>query len=258
MRVALFLLHIAVLTTLFGLTPSGYAYRLGREAGALLIFTCLALWTLLRFATTRRGIVLFVALALVQVGFFGFAVFSYRSEDAALRPIWDEVAQKQKDWQAQMSQYDMQPLFEMCSGERPLSHDELLGLQERARAAQSKVSEIESESTRWAGEMESKIAKVSPASARDFRRGLEDGKRESDEIFQLSRKIYSEDEQLLGFLLAREGHYRMVKNQGLVFRSDADVTSFNDKMQGIEQLQNQLKAEMQKARELLQGTSPAH
>ena len=56
----------------------------------------------------------------------------------------------------------MQPLFEMCSGQRHLSHQELLGLQERARAAQSKLSELEAEDVRWKDEAVSRIAKVSP------------------------------------------------------------------------------------------------
>src|SRR6266446_4531735 len=131
-RIALFMLHIAILVAAMSLTPPGYFFELGAFTGSILLFSSILLWWLLCSAKTRRGILLYCILALVQAGFMALVGLHFQAEDTALRPILSEFAMKRIEWASQMEQFRMDTLFEMTSGKRQLSVEELRELQTRA------------------------------------------------------------------------------------------------------------------------------
>src|SRR6266446_4753693 len=86
-RIALFMLHIAILVAAMSLTPPGYFFELGAFTGSILLFSSILLWWLLCSAKTRRGILLYCILALVQAGFMALVGLHFRGEDRALQSI---------------------------------------------------------------------------------------------------------------------------------------------------------------------------
>jgi hypothetical protein len=249
-RIALFVLHITMLVAAIALTPGGYAYQLGVNTGAVLVFGTPVLWLVLYAARTRKIVLVFCALALAQAGFIAFVALGFRAEEAALQQIVADLAQRRKEWEAQMGQFRMDPLFEMASGKRQLSGKELLELQMQARGAKAKAQELQSEATRWLAQAENRLAAVSRGAAHNFRRGVESRRPESDKAMKVTQDYFTEIEQLTGFLIERQRRYR-VTTEGLVFDRDGDAQAFNEKLDKVARLQEQLNSFHQKAQEAL-------
>lgn len=240
-RIAVFVLHIAVLAAAISLTPSGFSYQLGYYAGSILFLGSIFLWCLLLAAKTRRGIFLFGILALGQAGFVVLVGLHFRAEDRLLQTITEEFAMKKSEWASQMEHFRMDPLFETISGKRQLSVRELWALQIRARSGKAKLGEIHSDSMRSIAEAESRIAAVSAEEARNFRRGVESTQSGSDEGMKLMQDYFTDIEQLTGFLIDRQGQYSQT-SRGVVFKREADARAFNEQLDAIAHLQEQLKS----------------
>ena len=155
-RIALLMLHIGVLAAAIALTPAGYFFELGYYVGMVLLFGTLLVWFLLYSVRTRSGVLMFCALALAQAGLIAFMGMRFRTENRALQQIMAEAMQQRKEWEMQMRPFSMDPLFEMCSGKRQLSTQELQDLHARAGSAGTKVNELESAQIRWIAETESR------------------------------------------------------------------------------------------------------
>src|SRR5262249_55451074 len=138
-RVALFVLHIVVLVAAMSLTPSGYFFQLGHYTGTILLLSSILLWGLLFSSKTGRGILLYCILALVQAGAMALVGLHFQDEDRVLQSVMSELAAKQTQWASQMEPLRMDPLFEMTSGKRQLTVEELRELQIRSRAAKQKL-----------------------------------------------------------------------------------------------------------------------
>ncbi len=249
-RIALLVLHVAVLAAAIALTPAGYFFELGSYVGTVLFLGSVFLWFLLYSLNTRRGVLVFCALALAQAGLIAFIGMRFRIENRALQQIMAEAIQQRKEWETQMRPFSMDSLFEMCSGKRQLSSEELQELHTRARAAETKVNDLESAEIRWVAETEIRVAAVSPGAARDSQRGVDSRQSESNKIMKVTRDYFTETEQLTGFLIERQRRYR-VTSEGLVFDRTADAQAFDEKIDTIARLQEQLNASNRKAEEAL-------
>jgi hypothetical protein len=247
-RASLFVLHLLILIALFRSTPSSYAYQLGYSLGAFLTFTTFGFWIALFLARTRKSFAWCCVFALVQLGVFGWIVLRYRAEDRVVRQVSDELQEKRNGWEKQFSQYNFNPLFEMCSGKRRLSDADLRDLRAQAQAAQADVSTVLSESHRSYDEAEARIAKVSPDGARDFRRGLEDGRPDAEELLHRTQSFYAEVEQLTTFLIERERHFQ-VASTGLVFDSTEDAKACNQRLETIRDLQQRVSTQLEKVQQ---------
>lgn len=256
-RLLLFALHIGLLAAAFSLTPSDHAYELGHDVGSVVIISCLVLWTVLYFATTRKNLLLFCGLALAQVGLFAMMGLHFQSVDRVLAEVVAESHEQQKLWQAKMSQLDMSPLYEMCGGERLLTTQELGALEARAQAAQTTIRELDTETQQWVQQAESRIAKVSSQAAQEFKMGVRSRQPESDEMLQTALQLYSEDQHLTDFLLKREGHYR-IREGTLAFDTEQDAKWFNDKVATIATLRERLGELARKSQEASQSVNTGH
>jgi uncharacterized phage infection (PIP) family protein YhgE len=116
---------------------------------------------------------------------------------------------------------------------------------------ETKVNELESAQIRWIAETESRLAAVSPRAVRDFQRGVDSSQTESNKIMKVTRDYFTETEQLTGFLIERQRRYRAT-SEGLVFDRAEDAQAFNEKINAIARLQDQLNASNRKAAEALQ------
>jgi hypothetical protein len=92
-------------------------------------------------------------------------------------------------------------------------------------------------------------AETSPSDAQDFLRGFEMGRRVSTDSSKLLQDYFSEIESLTGFLIERQGQYRITQG-GLLFYRDEDLQLFNERVLKINRLTEQGKSADQKAREL--------
>jgi hypothetical protein len=245
-QITLLVLHIGLLTVAIALTPAGYFFELGYYVGTVLLFGSILLWFLLYSLNTRRGVLVFCALALAQAGLIAFTGMRFRTENRALQQIMAEAMQQRKEWETQMEPFSMDPLFEMCSGKRQLTSEELQQLRTRAGDAETKVNEMESAQMRWIAETESRLTAVSPGAARDFQRGVESSQTESNKIMKVARDYFAETEQLTGFLIERQRRYRAT-SEGPVFDRAEDTQAFNKKIDTIARLQDQLNASHRKA-----------
>ena len=221
------------------------------------MISCLLLWTVLYFATTRKNFLLFCGLALAQVSFIAIVGLRFQSENRIVAEVMAELPKQQELWTAKIPQCNMGPRYEMCAGERMLSLEELRELHACAQAARSAIPELNTEVRQWAQQAESRIAKVSPQGAREFRLGVESRQSESAEILQTTLKLYGEDEQLMGFLIEREQHYR-IRAGSLAFDTEQDAKRFKDKMATIALLREQLDELTRKARGASQPTTAGH
>jgi hypothetical protein len=245
-RVVLLVLHIAILATAIALTPAGYFFELGSYVGTVLLFGSVFLWFLLYSWKNRRGVLVFCALALAQAGLIAFIGMRFRTENRALQQVMAAAMQQRKEWEIQMRPFSMDPLFEMCSGKRQLSSQELQELHTRARSAETKVTELESAQIRWIAKTESSLTAVSLGAARDFQRGVDSSQTESNTIMKVTRDYFTEIEQLTGFLIERQRRYRAT-SEGLVFDRAEDAQAFNEKISTIARLRDQLNASNRKA-----------
>jgi hypothetical protein len=249
-RIVLVVLHVAMLAAAIALTPAGYFFELGYYVGTVLLFGSIFLWFLLYSLNTRRGVLVFCALALTQAGLIAFIGMRFRTENRAVQKIMAEAIQQRKEWETQMRPFSMDPLFEMCSGKRQLSSEELQELHTRARAAETKLNDLESAEIHWVAEIEIRVAAVSPGAARDFRAGVDSSQPESNKIMKLTRDYFTEIEWLTEFLIQRQRRYR-VTSQGLVFDRAEDAKAFNEKIDAVARLQEQLNECTRKAEEAL-------
>ena len=256
-RLLLLALHIGLLAAAFSLTPSDHAYELGHDIGSVVIISCLVLWTVLYFATTRKNLLLFCGLALAQVGLLAMMGLHFQSVDRVLAEVVAESHEHQKLWQAKMSQLDMSPLYEMCTGGRLLTTQELRALEARAQAAQTAIPELETETQQWMQQAERRIATVSSQAAQEFKMGVRSRQPESDEMLQTARQLYSEDQQLTEFLLQREGHYR-IRGGTLAFDTEQDAKWFSDKVATITALRERLGELARKSQEASQSVNTGH
>jgi hypothetical protein len=250
-RIVLLVLHIAMLAAAIVLMPAGYFFELGYYVGTVLLFGSIFLWFFLYSLNTRRGVLVFPAVALAQTSLIAFIGIRFRTENKALQQIMTETIQQRKEWETQMRPFSMDPLFEMCSGKRQLSSEELQELHTRARAAGTKVNDLESAEIRWIAETESRLAAVSPGAARDFQRGVDSSQTESNKIMKVTRDYFIETEQLTGFLIERQRRYHAT-SEGLVFDRAEDTQAFNEEINTIARLQEQLNASNRRAAEALQ------
>jgi len=242
-RVAFVVLHIIILVAAMSLTPDGYFFRLGEDTGVPLVASSIILWCLLLSAKTRSGITTFCVLAVGQAGLMAGVGLHFRAEDRALRPIFEEIAGKQNRWksrwESQMGQFSMTPLFEMISGKRQLSVGELRELQTQARAGRAKLSEAQSDMMLLVADEERRIASVSSVAASDFRRGYESTRLASEEGMKAMEDYFTDADQLVEFLIDRQGQYSQTPN-GLVFKRDVDTEAFNKQRDAIAHLQEQV------------------
>jgi uncharacterized protein YqjF (DUF2071 family) len=104
---------------------------------------------------------------------------------------------------------------------------------------------------RWIAETESRLATVSLGAARDFQRGVDGSQPESNKVMQVTRGDFTEAELLTGFLMERHRRDRAT-SEGLVFDRTEDSQAFNEKINTIARLQEQLNASNRKAAEALQ------
>jgi hypothetical protein len=247
-RIVLVVLHVAMLAAAIALTPAGYFFELGYYVGTVLFFGSIFLWFLLYSLNTRRGVLVFCALALTQAGLIAFIGMRFRTENRAVQLIMAEAIQQRKEWETQIRPFSMDPLFEMCSGKRQLSSEELQELHTRARAAETKLNDLELAEIPWVAEIEIRVAAVSPGAARDFRAGVDSSQPESNKIMKLTRDYFIEIKLLTGFLIERQSQYR-VTSEGLVFDRAEDAHAFNEKIDAVARLQEQLNDCNRKAEE---------
>jgi hypothetical protein len=91
-RISLLVLHIGLLAAAIALTPAGYFFELGYYVGTVLLFGSIVLWFLLYSLNTRRGVLVFCALALAQAGLIAFIGMRFRTENRALQQIMAEAS----------------------------------------------------------------------------------------------------------------------------------------------------------------------
>jgi hypothetical protein len=238
-RVALLVLHIAIVGAATSLTPGEHAFEFGASTGPVLLISSIFLWVLLFAATTRRGIFLFCILALVQAGFMALVGLHFQAEDRVLRPIMEEFAAKRYEWASQMEPFRMDALFEMTSGKRQLSTRQLQELQSRAQDGKAKVGELEADLLRSTADAERRIAAVSSREARNFRLGVESTRPVVEQQLRLMKDYFTETGQLAGFLIDRYGEYAQT-SQGLKFNRPEDAQSLNNRLNSIAHLQEQV------------------
>jgi hypothetical protein len=250
-RAMLFVLYAVLLATALSLVPSDYAFQLGYSMGQVIICSTIFLCLILFFGTTRKPILIFCAMALAQAGCVAFVGLRFRSEESTLQRIMAEVPEKQKAWAAQMARYRVDDLFETLSGKRPFSAEELTQFNERARAGEAKVQELKSEAERFEQHMQSRVAtEVGSVAARDFQRGVESRRTEENDIWRLLSNYYSEVGQLTGFLIDRRGRYRTT-DHGVEFYKEGDAQEYNERIDAVERLREQINSAAQKAQEVL-------
>jgi len=237
-RVALLVLHIAIVGAATSLTPGEHAFELGALTGPLLLLGTIFLWVLLFCAKTRRGILLFCSLLLIQAGFMALVGLNFRAEDRVLRQVMEELDLKKLEWASQMEPFRMDTLFEMTSGKRQLSTRQLQEFQSRAQDGKAKVGELEADMLRSTTDAERRIAAVSSRAARNFRLGVESTRPVVEEQLRLMKNYFTESEQLAGFLIDRYREYAQT-SQGLKFKRNEDAQSFNNRLNAIARLQEQ-------------------
>jgi hypothetical protein len=174
-------------------------------------------------------ILIFCVLVSAQAGLMVFAAIRYQTEDKVVREVVAGADQLKKQWAAKMAQYDMDPLYEMMNGSRPVTLQELNEMNAHAKGGQAALLELVSEEKQWEEQGFNRIAKVTARGARDFRRGVESRRFDEEEMLKPTQALYSEDEQLTEFLIRLYGHYRVVhEKSAFVFDSNQDAQSFNE------------------------------
>jgi len=237
-RVALLVLHVAIVGAATSLTPGEHALEFGASTGPVLLISSIFLWVLLFCARTRRGILLFCSLLLIQAGCIALVGLNFRAEDRVLRQIMEELDLKKREWASQMEPFRMDALFEMTSGKRQLSTRQLQELQRRAQDGKTKVGDLEADMLRSTADAGRRLAAVSSRAARNFRLGVESTRPVVEEQLRLLKDYFTESEQLAGFLIDRYGEYAQT-SQGLKFNRNEDAQSFNNRLNSIARLQEQ-------------------
>jgi hypothetical protein len=247
-RLLLFFLHFILLIAALSLTPRTHAFELGAAVGLVLIFGCLFSWVVLYHAQSRTLVGIFAGVAIAQLVFIAFVGLHFRSEDKALQAVIADAVRQREQEAAAMAPFSMDPLFEMCSGTRPLSQQELVELRLRAQRGRAKLQEFESTNKQWLVQMDTRLRTVGPGVAREFREGVASSQRESDEIMKISQDYFIEAEQLAAFLIDHQHQYHETRT-GLVFDKPEDERAFNHHIDSIARLQEQFHGHAQKAEE---------
>lgn len=236
--IGLLILHLAVLIGAASLTPDDYFFQLGYYTFAAVIFSSILFWGLLYALQTRLGVVLFSCLVSVQGGFVALVGLHFRAEQHVLQSIWEENMAIRNKWAEQMKHFSMDPLDEMILGKRKLSLAQLQELQVRARDGQAQLDVMQSDAGRSETEAERRLSAVSATAARNFRLGTESSQQVSAKEMGLARDNFAKHEQLLGFLISREGQYLQTPS-GLKFKKPEDLQAFNTQVSEISLLEKQ-------------------
>jgi hypothetical protein len=223
--------------------PGGYYFRLGYYFGLFMILGCMVLWTMLCFATTTRNLLIFCVLALAHAGFFAVVALRYQAEDRVLRAVAADSERQRRAWSAKVASFNMNPLYEMFGGERPVNPEELKEMNARARDGQAALLAVQSEMNQWEEQAVSRISKVSSQGAVDFRRGVESRRSEGEEVLGTIQSLFTEDEQLTQFLIQRQRHYRVARGV-FEFDSAQDAQFFNDRIASITHLREKLQGQI--------------
>lgn len=247
-RWLLLLLHIVVLFLAIFLAPNGYAFQLGASTGPILVFGSMGLWAVLFLAQTRRGLLSYCLLALLQVGIIASVALHYRAEDRVLREVMSDYDRQEQAWAASMNEFSMEPLYRMLNGERPVTFEELEKINALAKGGQAHLLKLRSETEQWKEQAISRVSKISARGALDVRRGMETRQAEEDDLMHALQAMYSEDEQLAEFLIQREEHYR-VKDGVFEFESAKDNQTFDDRVASIAKLNEKLGTLVQNAKQ---------
>jgi hypothetical protein len=238
-RFALLVLHIVIVGAATSLIPGEHAFEFGASTGPVLLIICsIFLWVLLFCAQTRRGILLFCSLLLIQAGCIALVGLNFRAEDRVLRQVVEELDVKKREWASRMEPFRMDALFEITSGKRQLSTRQLQEFQTRAQEGRAKVDELGADIIRLTADAERRIAAVSSRSARNFRLGVESTRPVVEEQQRLMKDYFTENEQLAGFLIDRYGEYAQT-SQGLKFKRNEDAQYFDNRLKAIARLQEQ-------------------
>lgn len=194
---------------------------------------------------------IFAGVAIAQLAFITFVGLHFRSEDKALQAVMADAVRLRQQDAAAIAPFAMDPLFEMCSGTRPLNLQELAELRSRAQRGRAKLQELDSVHKQWLEEMETRLRSVGPAVAREFREGVASTQNESDEMMRISQNFFIQAEQLASFLIDHQHQYHAT-SAGLVFNKSEDQQTFNHQIDSISQLQAQFQAYAQKAEQRFQ------
>jgi hypothetical protein len=183
---AAFFLHLVLLIAALSLTRRTHAFELGAAVGLVLIFGCLFSWAVLYNAQSRTLVGIFAGVAIAQLAIIAVVGLHFRSEDRALQAVMADAARQREQEAAAMAPFSMDPLFEMCSGTRRPSQQELAELRLRAQRGRAKLQEFESTNKQWLAQMETRLRTVGPAVAREFREGVASSQGEP-EIMKISQ-----------------------------------------------------------------------
>ena len=156
-----------------------------------------------------------------------------------LKPIGEELSAKRREWAAEMEPFRMDALFEMTSGKRELSLEELQELQSRARKGQIKLGEVNSDMTRTRAEAERRMAAVNSRAAHNFHLGIESTRKLYDDEMKTTLDYLAGSGQLAEFLANRRGQYAQT-SRGPIFKKDEDQQSFDNQLHSIALLQDHL------------------
>jgi len=238
-RIGLFLVHIGSLAGAASLTPGEYAFQFGFDAGSIVLVSTMFLWILLWAARTRGLLALFCALALAQVGCVALLGLHFQAEDRALRPMMEAFKTKRAEWTSRLERFQLDALFEMSSGKRQLSITDLQELRTQAQDGQAEVDQVKADVIRSRSDTERHISAVSPRAARSFRQGVETTGPLYEKEMDLLKEHYAECEQMLTFLIARQGQFSQT-SEGLRFKKAEDAETFDQQIGTIERTQKEL------------------
>jgi hypothetical protein len=242
LRTALFTLQIAILLVAgLSCVPDQHAFQFGYSYGFVLICSSIFLWCLLVFTQTRRGIFVFCGLVLVQAGLVVLVGLQSQARDRALDPILEEFTKKQYELASQLGQFRLDPLFEMTSGKRQLSITQLQELRVRARDGQAQVDIVKADMIRSRADFEHRVSAVSAREARNFRLGYETSAPVFDKAMDELKAYFTECEELLAFLIDRQGQYSQTPD-GLKFKRAEDAQFFNNHARAIALLGKEIAA----------------
>jgi hypothetical protein len=251
-RLALFFVHVTALVLACSVTPEHYFFQLGYYTGSLIIFGNIFLWALLWFGTSKPPILIFCALASVQIGILAAVGLGFRAENELAESVKAEGEARRAHYESEMAQFRMNPLFDELTGKRPFYFADLRNFQIRAQAAKAKLLELQGESRRWLAQAETRMAKRSPAAARDFRRGIDSVKPEGDKIEDFTLQYFAEVEHLTALLISHYGRYQVTR-KGLIFDLPKDASQYNETIARINYLAEQSSAHSVKLKKLIEG-----
>jgi len=206
-RLLLFFLHLVFLIVAVSFTPGSHAFELGQVAGLILILGCLFSWAVLYHAQSPTLVGIFAGVAIAQIAFIAFVGLQFRFEEKALQAVSADAVRLRQQEAATVAPFSMDPLFEMCSGTRVLSLQELTELRSRGQQGRAKLQELELNHQQWLERTESRLRTAGPATARNFHQGVASTRAESDEIMKSSENFFIQAEHLVAFFSDHQNGY---------------------------------------------------